>query len=53
MQFFFFFFFFLLFFFFFFLILAISVHPLTEKYEKIILYVFISHIIFYKIISDR
>ena len=26
--------------------LAISVHPLSEKYEKIILFVFISHIVF-------
>ena len=31
---------------------AISVHPLWEKYE-IILFAFISHIVFYKIIPDR
>ena len=34
-------------------ILAISVHPLSEKYEKLILFVFISHIVFYKITSYR
>ena len=32
---------------------AISVHPLSEKYEKIFLFVFISHIVFRKIIPDR
>ena len=33
--------------------LAISVHPLSEKYENTILFVFFSRIIFYKIIHDR
>ena len=31
----------------------VDVHPLSEKYEKIILFVFISHIVFYKITPDR
>ena len=30
--------------------LAISARPLSEKYEKIILFVFIPHIVFYKTI---
>ena len=34
-------------------IFPISVHPLSEKYENIILFVFFSHIVFYKIIPDR
>ena len=29
------------------------VHPLSEKFEKIILFVFIYHIVFYKTIPDR
>ena len=34
-------------------VLAISVHRLSEKYEKIILFVFIFHNVFWKTIPDR
>ena len=32
---------------------TVGFSPLSDKYEKIILFVFISHIVFYKIIPDR